>query len=61
MSSFFPLRWGLANFFAQAGLKPKSSQYQPPVKHGMTDVHHHAQLLVVIQYQKLFALPGLEP
>jgi hypothetical protein len=27
---FFPLRVGKANFFAQAGLEPQSSQSQPP-------------------------------
>jgi hypothetical protein len=30
MPSFFPLRWGLPNFFAPAGLEPWSSQSQPP-------------------------------
>jgi hypothetical protein len=28
--SLFPLRWGLANFFAQVGLEPWCSQSQPP-------------------------------
>jgi hypothetical protein len=30
--SFFLLRWGLAIFFAQVGLKPQSSWSQPPVQ-----------------------------
>jgi hypothetical protein len=34
-AQLFPLRWGLANFFPQAGLKPWSFWFQPPRKLGL--------------------------